>query len=130
MVRFQCQCQKREETLGKSADADSSVQLDDPSVLFSFILITLLSRANGVHKTLEEFQGFSFLLFWFLQDWKMYLHDPAKLSVLIPSSQYDASDLGPVRYIKSMFSGVFRQNMKDLLVIAADFTNVNVRTQA
>ena len=60
----------------------------------------------------------------------MYLHDPAKLSVLIPSSQYDASDLGPVRYIKSMFSGIFRQNMKDLLVKAADFTNVNVRTQA
>jgi hypothetical protein len=37
MGEFQGQCQKREGTFGKSADAGSSVQLDDPSVLFSFI---------------------------------------------------------------------------------------------
>ena len=59
----------------------------------------------------------------------MYLHDPAKLSVFIPSSQYHASDLGPVHYTKPVFRGKFRQNMKDLLVKAADLTDVNMRTQ-
>ena len=66
----------------------------------------------------------------FLQDWKMYLHDPAKLSALIPSPQYDTSDLGSARHIESMFSCKFRQNMKDLLVKASDFSNINMRTQA
>ncbi len=65
-----------------------------------------------------------------LQDWKMYLHDPAELSALIPSPQYDASDLGSARHIVSMFGCKFRQNMEDLLVKASDFSNINMRTQA
>ena len=36
MEQFQSQCQKREETLGKSADTGSPVQFHDPSVLSSF----------------------------------------------------------------------------------------------
>ena len=60
----------------------------------------------------------------------MYLHDPAKLSVFIPSSQYDASDLGPVHYTKPVFRGKFRQNAEYILIETADLTDVNMRTQA